>query len=79
MQNTEFISAVRRYVREEAISANLSVISDPPGRAPKTELVELSKWYNCFVVAPHDRIRTLSASPQSIRFQKGGATTTADA
>jgi hypothetical protein len=38
MQTSEFISAVRRYVREEAISANLSIISDPPGRASKPNL-----------------------------------------
>jgi len=45
MQNTEFISAVRQHVRTRAISSTVQIISDPPGRAPKRDLVELSQWY----------------------------------
>jgi len=46
MQNTEFIFAIRKYVRTRAISSTVQIISDPPGRAPKRDLVELSQWYN---------------------------------
>ena len=46
MEGSEFVEAVRRYVRDESIKDNLHLFSNPPGRAPKTELVELSNWYN---------------------------------
>jgi len=59
MQNTEFISAIRRYVRDAAISSSLSRISDPPGRAPKSELVELSRWYNALDDRGKDMVRRL--------------------
>jgi len=46
MEGSEFVEAVKRYVRDQSIEDNLDLFSDPPGRAPKTELVQLSKWYN---------------------------------
>lgn len=46
MDGREFVGAIKRYVRDEAIVNNLKLFSAPPGRAPRTELVQLSKWYN---------------------------------
>lgn len=46
MQSLEFIFAIRKYVRTRSISSTVHIISEPPGRAPKPDLVELSQWYN---------------------------------
>lgn len=46
MESSEFVEAVKRYVRDEAVEGNLQVFKAPPGRAPRTELVEVSRWYN---------------------------------
>jgi hypothetical protein len=46
MEGHEFVEAVKRYVRDESIEGNLQLFLVPPGRAPKSELVELSRWYN---------------------------------
>jgi len=46
MEGSEFVEAVKRYVRDQSIEDNLDLFSDPPGRAPQPELVQLSKWYN---------------------------------
>ncbi len=61
MEGSEFVEAVRRYVRDQSIRDNLQLFSNPPGRAPKTELVELSRWYNALDDNRKEMIRRVVA------------------
>lgn len=46
MNTQEFVEAIRKSVDEGSVEALKSVLTKPPGRSPKQEWKELSKWYN---------------------------------
>lgn len=46
MKPQEFVDAVRELVLHAAVEDTVSVVSNPPGRRPSRDLVELSEWFN---------------------------------
>ncbi|GGH04548.1 hypothetical protein FAZ19_05565 [Sphingobacterium alkalisoli] len=46
MKSEEFIKSIKVVVSQGAINDVLESLSDPPGRKPNNELVEISNWYN---------------------------------
>ena len=46
MNNVEFVEAIKRVVRDSAIEGTVRLYTNPPGRAPEQDLVEMSKWYH---------------------------------
>jgi hypothetical protein len=46
MDSRQFISALRLVVRDDAVSEELNLLKNPPGRRPPENLKENSAWYN---------------------------------
>ena len=46
MDSRQFINALRVVVRDGAVSEELNVLKNPPGRRPPENLKENSAWYN---------------------------------
>lgn len=69
MNSTEFVDAIKRAVRDVAVDGLVKRYSDPPGRAPRKELLETSKWYNS--LDPRDQVmvkRVIEDSVDSALF-----------
>lgn len=45
MNTEEFVNSIKHVVRDSTISGVISLIECPPGRSPKKNLLELSKYY----------------------------------
>jgi hypothetical protein len=46
MNQEEFIEIIKLLVRDASIEGVEKKWSNPPGRAPRKELIEISNWYN---------------------------------
>jgi streptomycin 6-kinase len=46
MNGSEFVEAVKHYVRDVAVQDVITGYLEPPGRSPNRNLVPLSNWYN---------------------------------
>jgi hypothetical protein len=46
MDTRKFVDLLRIVVRDAAVSGELSVLRNPPGRRPSDDLQERSKWYH---------------------------------
>jgi hypothetical protein len=46
MNKEEFVRIIKREVRDNAITGCYSILSNPPGKRPKQDLLELSNWFN---------------------------------
>lgn len=46
MDREIFVKAVKKNVRDSAISGTIKSLINPPGRKPEQELMMLSHWYN---------------------------------
>ena len=46
MDRERFVDLIRLYVQESAIADTISILSWPPGRRPRQELLVLSTWFN---------------------------------
>jgi hypothetical protein len=55
LNRERFVGALREAVQDTAAASTISLLSRPPGRKPKQELVALSDWFNG--LASHDRRR----------------------
>lgn len=51
MNSQEFVSALKKYVGEVAVQSVLKNLELPPGRKPRAELLEMSRW---FLALPSD-------------------------
>lgn len=45
MTRKEFVKRIKQTVRDSSFEETISTVSNPPGRSPRRELVELSAWY----------------------------------
>jgi hypothetical protein len=48
-----FVNEIRARVRDSAVDSTIRVLTQPPGRSPKKDLLELSGWFK--QLAPDDR------------------------
>ena len=46
MNRSEFVEAVKHYVRDVAVQDVIAAYLEPPRRSPSRDLVQLSNWYN---------------------------------
>jgi len=46
MEKENFIRPLKKTVRDSALRSSFEIITNPPGRSPARELVELSRWFN---------------------------------
>ncbi|HKQ72705.1 MAG TPA: hypothetical protein VJ810_03185 [Blastocatellia bacterium] len=46
MEKENFIQHLKKTVRDSAINSSFKTITNPPGRSPAQDLVELSMWFN---------------------------------
>ncbi|WP_064792214.1 hypothetical protein [Shewanella woodyi] len=46
MNAKEFVDVIKKVVRDSSIKGVISLLKSPPGRKPKEELLEMSKFYN---------------------------------
>jgi len=59
MKQEEFVGALRDLARDAAVEGVLSVVSNPPGRRPAPELLELSGWHRQLSDADRQRLRRM--------------------
>ncbi|MFI5011704.1 MAG: hypothetical protein ACHQAY_05095 [Hyphomicrobiales bacterium] len=55
MHSREFISVIRKVVRDAAISDTIRILEEPPGRRPSQELLDRAEWYRS--LEPYHRMR----------------------
>ena len=60
MEKEDFIRPLKKTVRDSALRCSFEIITNPPGRSPDQELVELSMWYNA--LAESDKKMVIKAA-----------------
>lgn len=58
MDSREFISVIKKIVRDAAVSDTISVMEHPPGRKPPQESKDRAEWYRSL---DHDQRRLLAS------------------
>ena len=61
MDGREFISVIRKVVRDAAISDTIHVLEDPPGRRPSRERAGRAQWYRSLEPYHKERISEIIA------------------
>lgn len=46
MNNKAFVDAIKIAVRDAAVFGTLELLRNPPGRRPRQDLIDISKWFN---------------------------------
>jgi hypothetical protein len=46
MDQTTFVELIKAHVRDSALRDALDILSSPPGRSPRTDWVEMSRWFH---------------------------------
>jgi hypothetical protein len=46
MNKEDFVTLIKKYIRDPAVKSNFKAIVRPPGSSPEQELVKISEWYN---------------------------------
>lgn len=59
MKPEEFVQAIKLCVGDSAVQDQLALLENPPGRKPRKELVELSRWYKKCSADDKEKIQQL--------------------
>ena len=46
MDKDQFVSIIDKFVHKSNVEGMKTILSNPPGRVPKSNLIKLSKWFN---------------------------------
>ena len=57
MTAEEFVSMTRVVVMQAAVDDTMSIMLDPPGRRPDSELVELANWFRSLAETDRAMVR----------------------
>ena len=59
MTPDDFVNAIRRNVLESAVEEVLANLRQPPGRRPRQDLIELSRWYHALPDQDRELLRMI--------------------
>jgi len=56
MSPEKFVDNIRLVVRDQTVRDMMSILSKPPGRSPKRELLDASVWFNSLDVESRTKL-----------------------
>ena len=61
MTAEEFVDAIREHVMDSSVTGVIKVVSQPPGRSPGRDLLELSAWFNSLPERDREMVQRMLA------------------
>jgi len=59
LNRERFVEVIRIVVQDAAVADTISLLSSPPGRRPKEDLVARSKWFNALSFQDRQQIERI--------------------